>query len=191
MALLSNTEYLGLGRQIARLLGSSLEGASADALRELALAYDPSANDARISAEVFLFHKFLLMQACVGVFPESHVEHVVGGFFAALNEKMNGLELGSDRQQAMEQMWQLRAGQFEQPFSNDRAEFLDASPDASHWKQTISRFCQNVKEIANPPDIWTGSNSPSQEASRTVTHALNQMISTLNEMNRLHFPASV
>ncbi|MDQ1292110.1 MAG: hypothetical protein QG615_1921, partial [Nitrospirota bacterium] len=44
--LLSNLEYLGLGRQIARLLGSSLEGASADALRELALAYDPSANDA-------------------------------------------------------------------------------------------------------------------------------------------------
>lgn len=191
MTLLSNGEYLGLGRQIARLLGSSLEGASADALRELALAYDPSANDARINAEVFLFHKFLLMQACVGVFPESHVEHVVGGFFAALNEKMSGLELGSDRQQAMEQMWQLRAGQFEQPFSNDRAQFLEASPDASHWKQTISRFCQNVKEIANPPDIWAGTNSPSQEASRTVTHALNQMISTLNEMNRLHFPASV
>ncbi len=191
MTLLSNVEYLGLGRQISRLLGSSLEGASADALRELALAYDPSANDARISAEVFLFHKFLVMQACVGVFPESHVEHVVGGFFAALNEKMNGLELGSDRQQAMEQMWQLRAGQFEQPFSNDRTQFLDARPDASHWKQTISRFCQNVKEIASPPDIWAGTNSSSQEASRTVTHALNQMIATLNEMNRLHFNGAV
>lgn len=190
MALLSNTEYLGLGRQIARLLGSSLEGASSDALRELALAYDPSALGARINAEVFLFHKFLLMQACVGVFPESHVAHVVGGFFAALNEKMNGLDLGSDRQRAMEQMWQLRAGQFEQPFSNDRARFLEVGPDASHWKQTISRFCQNVREIADPPDIWAGTNSPSQEASRTVTHALNQMISTLNEMNRLHFSAS-
>ncbi|SPP65703.1 hypothetical protein [Nitrospira lenta] len=191
MALLSNVEYLELGRQIARILGSSLEGASSDALRELALAYDPSASDARISAEVFLFHKFLLMQACAGVFPESHVAHVVGGFFAALNEKMNGLELGSDRQQAMEQMWQLRAGQFEQPFSSDRAEFLAASPNAFHWKLTISRFCQNVKEIANPPDIWAGTNSPSQEASRRVTHALNQMISTLNEMNRLHFSGVV
>jgi hypothetical protein len=187
MMLLQNVEYLNLGRQIARLLGSSLEGASADALRELALAHDPSANDARISAEVFLFHKFLLMQACVGVFPESHVEHVVGGFFAALNEKMSGLELGSDRQQAMEQMWQLRAGQFEQPFLNDRTQFLDAVPEVFHWKQTISRFCQNVREIANPPDIWAGISSPSLEASRTVTHALNQMISTLNEMNRLHF----
>lgn len=190
MTLLSNVEYLGLGRQIARLLGASLEGASADALRELALAYDPSANDARISAEVFLFHKFLLMQACVGVFPELHVEHVVGGFFAALNEKMSGLELGSDRQQAMEQMWQLRAGQFEQPFSNDRTQFLDAAPDAYHWKQTISRFCRNVNESSSQPDIWAGTNSPSQDASRTVTHTLNQMIATLNEMNRLHFPAS-
>ncbi|MCC6139128.1 MAG: hypothetical protein IT389_00770 [Nitrospira sp.] len=191
MMLLSNIEYLNLGRQIAKLLGSSLEGASADALRELALACDPSANDARISAEVFLFHKFLLMQACVGVFPESQVEHVVGGFFAALNEKMNGLELGSDRQQAMEQMWQLRAGQFEQPFSNDRERFLDASPEASHWKHTISRFCQNVGERPAPPDIWTGANNCSHEASRTVTHALNQMIATLNEMNRLHFSHSV
>lgn len=191
MTLLSNVEYLNLGRQIARLLGASLEGASADALRELALAYDPSANDARISAEVFLFHKFLLMQACVGVFPELHAEHIVGGFFAALNEKMNGLELGSDRQQAMEQMWQLRAGQFEQPFSNDRAQFLDDAPSACHWKHTIARFCQNVREIASPPDIWTGGSHSSQEASRTVTHALNQMISTLNEMNRLRFPHPV
>jgi len=188
MALLSNAEYLGLGRQLAQLLGSSLEGASAAALRELALAHDPSANDARINAEVFLFHKFLLMQACVGVFPEPHVEHIVGGFFAALNEKMNGLELGSDRQQAMEQMWQLRAGQFEQPFSNDRMQFLDAAPGADHWQRTISRFCQNVREIATPTDIWSGTDSLSQEASRTVTHALNQMIVTLNEMSRLQFP---
>jgi hypothetical protein len=84
-------------------------------------------------------------------------------------------------------MWQLRAGQFEQPFLNDRTQFLDAVPEVFHWKQTISRFCQNVREIANPPDIWAGISSPSLEASRTVTHALNQMISTLNEMNRLHF----
>ena len=69
--LLTNAEYLGLGRRIARLLGAALEGLSAEALRELARAYDPAANEARISAEVFLFYKFLLMQACVGVFPET------------------------------------------------------------------------------------------------------------------------
>jgi len=187
MALLSNTEYLSLGRQIAHLLGAALEGPSAEALRELARAYDPSANDARISAEVFLFHKFLLMQACVGVFPESQADHVVGGFFAALNEQAKELDMTPDRQSAMEQMWQLRAGQFEPPFSKDRAHFLDAAPGSYHWKQTISRFCQNICEIANPPDIWLGRNGPSQTASRSVTSALDQMVSALGEINRLHF----
>lgn len=185
--LLSNIEYLNLGRQIARLLGSALEGASAESLRELARAYDPSANEARISAEVFLFHKFLLMQACVGVFPESQVDHIVGGLFAALNEQAKGLELPPERQHALEQMWQLRAGEFEGPFSHDRAHFLDEAPGAFYWKRTISRFCQNVCEMANPPDIWLGTTGPSQTASRSVTSALDQMVSALGELNRLHF----
>ena len=59
MQRLPQAEYLGLGRQLAGLLGSCLEGASGDAMRELARAYDPSANEARISAEVFIFHKYL------------------------------------------------------------------------------------------------------------------------------------
>lgn len=185
--LLSNTEYLSLGRQIARLLGSSLEGASADALRELARAYDPSVPEARISAEVYLLHKFLLMQACVGVFPEPHVDHVVGGFVAALNEQASRLELGAERQQAMEQMWQLRADQFEQPFSADRTSFLDDAADACHWKRTISRFCHNIRELVPQPDLWSGSQGPSQTASRSMTHVLNEMIAALGEMNRLHF----
>lgn len=185
--MLSNIEYLNLGRQIAGLLGTALEGASAESLRELARAYDPAANEARISAEVFLFHKFLLMQACVGVFSELHVDHIVGGLFAALNEQAKGLELSPERQHALEQMWQLRAGQFEGPFSHDRAHFLDEAPGAFHWKETISRFCQNVCEMANPPDIWLGTTGPSQTASRSVTSALDQMVSALGELNRLHF----
>jgi hypothetical protein len=185
--LLSNGEYLNLGRQLARLLGSCLEGASGDELRELARAYDPSANDARISAEVFLFHKYLLMQACVGVFPASEVDHVVGGLFAALNERASGMEFSAERQQAMEQMWQERAAQFDQPFSQDRVEFLDEGSGPIHWKQTIGRFCQSVREIDHPPDIWVGADGPSHAASRAVTAALDHMVSALGEMNRLHF----
>jgi hypothetical protein len=187
MMLLSNVEYLNLGRQIARLLGSSLEGASADAFRELAQAYDPSANDARISAEVFVFHKYLLMQACAGVFPKSEVDHIVGGLFAALNERASGLELSAERQQAMEQMWLQRAAQFDQPFSHDRVEFLDEGSDPIHWKQMIGRFCQNVREIDNPPDMWDGVDGPSHAASRSITAAFEYMVSALGEMNRLHF----
>ncbi len=187
MQRLPQAEYLGLGRQLARLLGSSLEGASADVFRELARAYDPSANAARISAEVFLFHKYLLMQACVGVFPASEVDHVVGGLFAALNERASGMEFRLERQQAMEQMWQQRAAQFDQPFSQDRVEYLDEGSGPIHWKQTIGRFCQNVREVDSPPNIWAGADGPSHAASRSVTAALDHMVLALGEMNRLHF----
>jgi hypothetical protein len=187
MQRLPQAEYLGLGRQLARLLGSCLEGASGDLLRELARAYDPSANEARISAEVFIFHKYLLMQSCVGVFPESEADHIVGGLSAALNERASGLEFSPERQKAIEQMWQMRAAQFDQPFSQDRVQFLDEGSGPIHWKQTIVRFCQNVREIENPPNIWAGADGPSQAASRSVTAALEQMVSALGEMNRLHF----
>jgi hypothetical protein len=191
MTQLTKAEYLGLGRRIMPLLGSALCGPSAEALRELARAYDPSADDSRIGAEVFLFHKYLLMQACVGVFPEAHVDHIVGGLFAALNERASGLELGPDRQQAMDEMWRLRAGQFDEPFSQDRVQLLDEESGPIHWKQTISQFCQNVHEIAEPPNIWVGTHSPSHLASHSVTTALDQMVSALEEMNRLQFGETV
>ncbi|MDZ4734525.1 MAG: hypothetical protein SGJ16_13195 [Nitrospirota bacterium] len=187
MQRLPQDEYLGLGRQLARLLGSCLEGASGDVMRELARAYDPSASEARISAEVFLFHKYLLMQACVGVFPKSEVDHIVGGLFAALNERASGLEFSPVRLQALEQMWQLRAAQFEQPFSQDRVDFLDEGIGPVHWKQTIVRFCQNVQEIEDPLNILAGADGPAQAASCVVTAVLDHMVSALGEMNRLHF----
>ena len=55
----------------------------------------------------------------------------------------------------------------------------------------IGRFCQNVREIDNPPDIWAGADGPSHAASRSVTAALDQMVSALGEMNRLHFSGVV
>ncbi|MDH4328945.1 MAG: hypothetical protein OEV77_10520, partial [Nitrospira sp.] len=132
-------------------------------------------------------HKYLLMQACAGVFPESQVDHVVGGLFAALNERARGLELSPDRQQAMERIWRQRARQFDPPFSEDRADFLDAGLSSFNWKETIFRFCQNVREIESPPDIWAGADGPSQAASRSVTAAFSQMVADLGEINRLHF----
>ena len=191
MALLTKAEYLGLGRRIMPLLGSALCGPSAEALRALAKAYASSVDDSRIGAEVFLFHKYLLMQACVGVFPERHVDHIVGGLFAALNERASGLELGPERQQAMEEMWQLRAGQFDGPFSQDRVQLLDEKSGPVHWKQTIYQFCQNVHETVDPPDIWAGTNGPSHLASQSVTAVLDQIVSALEEMNRLQFSEAV
>ncbi len=180
-------DYLGLGRQLAGLLGESLEGVSADAMKELARAYDPSATEACISAEVFIFHKYLIVQACVGAFPASHVERVVGGLFAALNAKARGLEFSQERQNAMEQMWQMRAKQFDAPFTNDREQFLDEAADPTYWKQSIVRFCQNVSEIEHPPDIWAGGKGPSHEASQCVTASIDRLVLAMGEMNRLHF----
>lgn len=187
MALLTNEEYLGLGRRIMPLLGSALCGPSAKALRQLARAHDPSADEARIGAEVFLFHKYLLMQACVGVFPESQVDHIVGGLFAALNERASGLELSPERRQAMEGMWQLRAGQFDGPFSQDRARFLDEKSGALSWKETIGQFCQNVHQHEHPPDLWNDDNDSAHTASQSVTAALDEMLSALEEINRVQF----
>jgi hypothetical protein len=187
MALLTNDEYLGLGRQIVPLLASALVGPSAEALRELALVYAPTVDESRVSAEIFLFHKYLLMQACVGVFPEAQVDHIVGGLLAALNERATGVGLGTDRQRAMEEMWQLRAGQFDQPFSQDQVQLLDEGSGPIHWKQTIVQFCQNVRETEGPPDIWAGADSPFHVASYSVTAALDQMVSALEEINRLQF----
>lgn len=189
--LLKEVDYLNLGRQIAGLLGSALEGPSAEALRELARVYDPSADDVHIRAEVFLFHKYVLMQACIGVFAESQVDHVVEGLFAALNERAGGLELGPDRQEAMERMWQQRAKQFDQPFSKDRADFLDEGVSPLNWKGIILRFCQNVREVENPPDLWAGAGGSSQAASGSVTATFSQMVAALGEINQLHFSGAV
>lgn len=180
-------DYLGLGRQLAALLGASLESASGEAMKELARAYDPSASEARVRAEVFIFHKYLIVQACVGAFPASHVERVIGGLFAVLNAKARGLEFSQERQNAMEQMWQMRAKQFDAPFTKDREHFLDEAADPIYWKQSITRFCQNVSEMENPPDIWAGGKGPSHEASHCVTVAIDRLVSAMSEMNRFHF----
>ncbi|HSE57646.1 MAG TPA: hypothetical protein VLA99_03010 [Nitrospiraceae bacterium] len=186
-----SSRYLPIGRQLAQFLGASLQEASADLFRELARAYDPSAHESRISAEVFLFYKYLLVQACVGVFPDSETDDVVSGLFAALNERATGLKFDSERQAAMERLWQLRAGQFDRPFAEDRVIFLDQSGDMLHWKSTILQFCQNVRQLAMPPDIWAGTDGPAQRASRSVTATLNQMLSAVGEIKRLHFSGAV
>lgn len=183
----ASADYLDIGRQLARLLGTSLDGPSGDALKELARAYDPLANEARINAEVFLFHKYLLVQTCVGMFPKSQVERVIGGLFAILNERAAGLDVSEERQAAMEQMWQMRAKQFDGPFAVDREHFLDEGSDGVYWKQSITQFCHNVRTLDNPPDIWAGGASPSHKASTSVTQAIDLLVGEMSELSKLHF----
>ena len=191
MTLRTNDEYLGVGRQILPLLGSSLIGPSAVALSELVRGQNPSADDARISAEVFLLHKYLLTQACVGVFPESHVDHIIRGLCTALHERASGLALSPERQQAMEEMWRIRAEQFDRFFVHDQQAFLDAQAEPIHWKETISQFCRNVRDNGGDLDIWTENNGASHTASQSVTAALDEMIAGLEEINRAHFSEAV
>ncbi len=181
----SDSRYLELGHRLAQVLGATLQEPTADTLRDLARAYHPAAAESRISAELFLLYKYLLVQSCVGVFSEADAERVVAGLFAALNERASGLNLDGERQAAMERMWRLRAGQFDPSFGEDREQFL-ANEHTLHWKRTIVQFCQNVHEMDDPPDIWAGEDGPSQQASRSVTKILDQMLAAVHEVKRWH-----
>lgn len=187
MPRLSNAEYLVLGRRIVMLLGSAMQGPLSDRLRELARAYDPGANEAMVSAEVFLFNKYLLVQACVGIFPTAEVDYVVGGLVAALNERAGELELSSERQQAMEEVWQARARKFEPAFVRDREYVIGQESVGVAWEHMIDQFCRNVKELDHPPDIWAGADGPSHLAGHSVTEEFDRMRSALGELNRTHF----
>jgi len=168
------------------LLGSAMQSPLADRLRELARAYDPGADEARISAEVFLFNKYLLVQACVGVFPAIDVEYVVGGLVAALNERAGDLALSPDRQQAMEQVWLVRVGEFEPAFARDLALRVKQVPAAGEWLEIITQFCRNIRKYEHPPDIWAGAGGPSHRAGRSVTEEFDRMCSALGELKRHH-----
>ena len=184
---LSAAEYLELGRHLADLLGTSLDGRSADALRALARSYDPSASEARINAEVFLFHKYLVVRSCIDVLPERHIEGVVGGLFAVLNERAVRLDISQERLAAMEQMWLDRAHEFDPPFSLDRQELMAESPDALHWQRTLARFCQNVSGTGVPSGVSPSAELLSFEASNSVTQTLGTLLEALEEISRLHF----
>lgn len=181
------TDYIDIGRQLAGLLGASLNGPSGEALNELAKAYDPSANEARIRAEVFLFHKYIIVQACVSMFPEGEVGRVIGGLFAVLNERAAGLEFSRERLAAMEHMWQMRAQQFDAPFTEDREHFLDDGSDGVYWKRSITQFCKNVRELDNPPDIWAGGRGPSHNASTKVSETIDHLVSAISKMRERNF----
>ena len=60
------------------------------------------------------------------------------------------------------------AEQFDRPFAQDRLQFLDEASGPLHWTRTIDRFCQNVREIECPPDIWSGLRVASALVQRSV-----------------------
>lgn len=106
-----------------------------------------------------------------------------------MNEKATTLEFSRERQHAMEQMWQMRARQFDRPFTVDREQFIQQEQDGIYWKHSLTRFCQNVLELDNPPDIWAGGIGPSHKASAAVTDTIEQLVSAMRELSRLHFGA--
>jgi len=156
MQRLPQAEYLGLGRQLAHLLGSCLEGASGDVLRELARAYDPSANEARISAEVFLFHKYLLMQSCVGVFPNRRSTTSSGDCSRRLNERASVLELSPSGKRRWSRCGSCGAAQFDQPFSRIESNFLMKGQVPSTGNRRSSGFARTCVKSKTLPTFGPG-----------------------------------
>jgi len=91
----------------------------------------------------------------------------------------------------MEEMWKLRAEQFDGPFSQDQAQLLDDESEPLSWKETIGQFCQNVHQHEHHPDFSSDDNNPSHTASQSVTAALDEMVSALEEINQQQFGGTV
>lgn len=163
-------DYDSLGKELVGLLSESLKAESVDALKKLAQAWQPLADERSIDREVFILHKFLLVQACACVLsapevPESVIKKVVTAFYAPLNAILGGdiqpplyvteyirsrIGADGDTLSAMEKLWVTRASQYDEPFTLDREEYFENRPGHLPWKRLIVRFMQNLKETSNP-----------------------------------------
>lgn len=183
-------DYSRLGSQLVRLLGETLKSESADALEKLARACEPSADEGKIASEVLYFHRFLLVQACAGAFPQSVTNRVVSEFNVALRESSSRLQIDSDTFAEMERLWVTRAHQYDEPFAGDLEQYLEKPPGHLPWKRTIARFSQNFRDAHDSLDIFETHTSPSVQASIAVAITFGSLFKSVGEAIRSHFDQS-
>jgi hypothetical protein len=163
-------DYDSLGRGLVGLLSESLKAESVDALERLARAWQPLADERSIDREIFVLHKFLLVQACIGVLSAPEVQQsVINKVFAAFYASLDAILVGdiqpplyvteyirsrigadADALSELEKLWVIRAPQYDEPFALDREEYFENRPGHLPWKRLIVRFMQNFKETPDP-----------------------------------------
>ena len=134
-------DYARLGRELVHLLSESLQGESADALKRLVRTWQPLADEKIIDLEVFLFHKFLLVQACAGSsIPQSVSDRVIATFYESLAQVGRGGDTQSpvgteaNTLASLERLWVTRAHQYEEPFALDLEEYFETVQAIFHGK---------------------------------------------------------
>ena len=155
-------DYAGIGGSLVGLLSESLKLESVDVLKKLARNWEPSADERNIDREVFLFHKFLLVQVCADLSShQSFINGVVPAFYASLDQALVGdmqpplyvtefirSRIGAhpDTLADLERLWVTRANQYEEPFAIDLEEYNENRPGHLPWKRLIVRFMSNFRE---------------------------------------------
>lgn len=146
-------DYACLGRELVQLLSGGLQSASADSLKRLVQIWQPIADEKTIDLEVFLFHKFLLVQACAGPsISQSISDRVIAAFYASLEQVGRGGDtqppfgIEADTLASLERLWVTRANQYEEPFALDLKEFSENRPGHLPWSRLIVRFMRNFRE---------------------------------------------
>ena len=165
-------DYARLGGSLVGLLSASLEPDglySVESLKRLAQDWQPLADERTIDREVFLFHMFLLVQACADASPnQSVINRVVAAFYPSLEQALVGdiqpplyvteffrSRIGThpDTLAELRSVWVTRANQYEEPFALDLEEYFENRPGHLPWKRLILSFMQNFRE-PQLQDIW-------------------------------------
>ncbi len=153
-----------LGFQLVGCLSGIIkEGPSVTALKKLAQTVDPEVGQPILDIEVFIFHKFLVVQACAGRFPQNVVNSAVDAFCSSLQlvlsqnieghlDALEGIRslVRTDRSSldALEKLWVIRARQYDEPFASDLDEYLQNSPGHMPWKRLLVSFMSNFGEVS-------------------------------------------
>ena len=156
------------GPLVGCLSGALRRSPSVPALKELAQTIDPSLEQRVLDTEVFIFHKFLVVQVLVvqawaGNFPQKVTNSAVAAFYSSLqlvlsqdfegclyvSEYIRSL-VRADRSafDALERLWVVRARQYEEPFAIDWEEYLKHPPNHLPWKRLVVSFMSNFGEVS-------------------------------------------
>lgn len=162
---LTEEDYLNLGAKLVGVLSVSIEPdiPSVNCLKTLAKNWNLHAKERTIDLEIFLFHKFLLVQSLPLQEASPIVSsNVLWGFYAALEVIMKDhksplyvsqfirsrIKTNPEELAKLEKVWVTRAKYYEEPFELDLQEWLEKGKGKGHvpWERTITRFMSFLRK---------------------------------------------
>lgn len=151
-------DCLRLGARLVVVLSVSIEPdvTTVKLLKDEAKKWAPDLPEVKIELEIFLFHKFLLVQAL----PPS--QKILGAFYKALDEIMTHpesplyvsrfiqarIKTSPEALATFEQGWITRAKYYEGPFEQDNHEWLEKGKSEGYipWQRTLLAFLSLLRK---------------------------------------------